>query len=210
MKKLVTFVLAAVTALSMTCTAFAAPSPTAEVKTPKTAVTAGTAKDADGKEIKATVTGTAFKAPADVEAKALESAGLKASDVTVYNVDIELDTDNFPADVTVNAPAAKAGAKVVVLHYVAGSWVSETAVCGDGTVTIKGLTSCSPFAIYVQNTADNKGNGTAATSTTSTTSTTTSNGGSPKTGETAAIPAATLVCLLAMAGVVLVSKKRRA
>lgn len=223
MKKLVTFALAAVTALSMTCTAFAAPSPTApiinggssstttsEVKTPKTTVEAGTAKDADGKEIKATVTGTTYKAPADVAAKALESVGLKTSDVDVYNVDIDLDTDSFPASVTVKIPTAKAGAKVVVLHYVAGSWIEESATCGDGTVTITGLTSCSPFAIYVQKTADNKGNGTAATSTASTTSTTTSNGGSPKTGETAAIPAATLVCLLAMAGVVLVSKKRRA
>lgn len=193
MKKLVTFVLAAVTALSMTCTAFAAPSPAA---VGSVSTTGATATDANGKAITATVTKTTQAPSADV----VKAAGVANAEV-IGCVDISLpEGTTFPATVTVKVAGVKASTKLVVLHYVNGQWQKETATCGDGTVTISGLTSCSPFAFVADKTT------VAATTTTGSGNGTTS----PKTGETAAMPIAALVCALAMAGVVLVSKKRRA
>lgn len=191
MKKLVTFVLAAVTALSMTCTAFAAPSPAA---VGSVSTTGATATDADGKAITATVTTTTQKPGADV----IASTKLANAEL-IGAVDISLPAGTkFPANVTVKVAGVTANTKLVVLHYVDGAWKTETATCGDGTVTISGLTSCSPFAFV----ADKTTVGAAATPANGTTS--------PKTGETAAMPIVALICALAMAGVVLVSKKRRA
>lgn len=193
MKKLVTFVLAAVTALSMTCTAFAAPSPAA---VGSVSTTGATATDANGKAITATVTTTTQAPSADV----VKSTGVANAEL-IGCVDISLPAGTtFPATVTVKVAGVKADTKLAVLHYVDGQWKTETAKCGDGTVTISGLTSCSPFAFVADKTT------VAATTTTGSGNGTTS----PKTGETAAMPIAALVCALAMAGVVLVSKKRRA
>lgn len=192
MKKLVTFVLAAVTALSMTCTAFAAPSPAA---VGSVSTTGATATDANGKAITATVTTTTQKPSADVVASTkLANAEL------IGAVDISLPEGTaFPATVTVKVAGVTASTKLVVLHYVDGAWKTETATCGDGTVTISGLTSCSPFAFVADKTTVGAATTPAGNGTTS-----------PKTGETAAMPIVALICALAMAGVVLVSKKRRA
>ena len=191
MKKLVTFVLAAVTALSMTCTAFAAPSPTAIGNVS----TSATATDANVKAITATVTKTTQEPGADV----IASTKLANAQV-IGSVDISLPAGTtFPATVTVKVAGVTANTKLVVLHYVDGAWKTETATCGDGTVTISGLTSCSPFAFVADK--DTVGAPTTPTA---------PNGTSPKTGETAAMPIVALICALAMAGVVLVSKKRRA
>ena len=193
MKKLVTFVLAAVTALSMTCTAFAAPSPAA---VGSVSTTGATATDANGKAITATVTTTTQKPGADV----IASTKLANAEL-IGSVDISLPAGTtFPATVTVKVAGVTANTKLVVLHYVDGAGKTETAKCGDGTVTISGLTSCSPFAFVADKTTVG-----AATTTTAANGTT-----SPKTGETAAMPIVALICALAMAGVVLVSKKRRA
>ena len=67
------------------------------------------------------------------------------------------------------------------------------------TEQLQSLNSCSPFAFVADKT------------TVTTTTNGTSNGtASPKTGETAAMPMVALIGVLAMAGVVLVSKKSRA
>lgn len=199
MRKLVTFMLAAVTALSMTCTVFAAPSPTS---IGAVSTTGSTATDANGKAITATVAETTQKPDtAVVESTKLDNATI------IGSVDISLPADTvFPATVTVKVAGVTANTKLVVLHYVDGAWKTENSKCGDGTVTISGLNSCSPFAFVADKTT--------VTTTTNGTSNGAANGtngtASPKTGETAAMPMVALIGVLAMAGVVLVSKKSRA
>lgn len=196
MRKLVTFMLAAVTALSMTCTVFAAPSPTS---IGAVSTTGSTATDANGKAITATVAETTQKPDtAVVESTKLDNA------TVIGSVDISLPAGTaFPATVTVKVAGVTANTKLVVLHYVDGAWKTENSKCGDGTVTISGLNSCSPFAFVADKTT--------VTTTTNGTSNGASNGtASPKTGETAAMPMVALIGVLAMAGVVLVSKKSRA
>ena len=196
MRKLVTFMLAAVTALSMTCTVFAAPSPTS---IGAVSTTGSTATDAKGKAITATVAETTQKPDtAVVESTKLDNATI------IGSVDISLPAGTaFPATVTVKVAGVTANTKLVVLHYVDGAWKTENSKCGDGTVTISGLNSCSPFAFVADKTT--------VTTTTNGTSNGAANGtASPKTGETAAMPMVALIGVLAMAGVVLVSKKSRA
>ena len=199
MRKLVTFMLAAVTALSMTCTVFAAPSPTS---IGAVSTTGSTATDANGKAITATVAETTQKPDtAVVESTKLDNA------TVIGSVDISLPAGTaFPATVTVKVAGVTANTKLVVLHYVDGAWKTENSKCGDGTVTISGLNSCSPFAFVADKTT--------VTTTTNGTSNGAANGtngtASPKTGETAAMPMVALIGVLAMAGVVLVSKKSRA
>lgn len=199
MRKLVTFMLAAVTALSMTCTVFAAPSPTS---IGAVSTTGSTATDANGKAITATVAETTQKPDTAVV------ASTKLDNATIIgSVDISLPAGTaFPATVTVKVAGVTANTKLVVLHYVDGAWKTENSKCGDGTVTISGLNSCSPFAFVADKTT--------VTTTTNGTSNGAANGtngtASPKTGETAAMPMVALIGVLAMAGVVLVSKKSRA
>lgn len=199
MRKLVTFMLAAVTALSMTCTVFAAPSPTS---IGAVSTTGSTATDANDKAITATVAETTQKPDtAVVESTKLDNATI------IGSVDISLPAGTaFPATVTVKVAGVTANTKLVVLHYVDGAWKTENSKCGDGTVTISGLNSCSPFAFVADKTT--------VTTTTNGTSNGAANGtngtASPKTGETAAMPMVALIGVLAMAGVVLVSKKSRA
>lgn len=199
MKKLVTFVLAAVTALSMTCTAFAAPSPAA----------ATTGATIDGKEVKMTTSdkiNVAEPTVDDLVKEGLVKAGaekLGVKDITIEGVSAE-----HPATFTVSFANVKAGDNVVVLHYVNGAWQRESKVTAlDGAIQVT-VTSCSPF-MFLKGEAGDKASYKPATTTPANNASATKDA-SPKTGETAAIPAATLVCLLAMAGVVLVSKKRRA
>ena len=196
MRKLVTFMLAAVTALSMTCTVFAAPSPTS---IGAVSTTGSTATDANGKAITVTIAETTQKPDTAVV------ASTKLDNATIIgSVDISLPAGTaFPATVTVKVAGVTANTKLVVLHYVDGAWKTENSKCGDGTVTISGLNSCSPFAFVADKTT--------VTTTTNGTSNGAANGtASPKTGETAAMPMVALIGVLAMAGVVLVSKKSRA
>ena len=205
MRKLVTFMLAAVTALSMTCTVFAAPSPTS---IGAVSTTGSTATDANGKAITATVAETTQKPDTAVV------ASTKLDNATIIgSVDISLPAGTaFPATVTVKVAGVTANTKLVVLHYVDGAWKTENSKCGDGTVTISDLNSCSPFAFVADkttvstSTTDSTAGGTTTTGAANGTNGTTS----PKTGETAAMPMVALIGVLAMAGVVLVSKKSRA
>ena len=204
MRKLVTFMLAAVTALSMTCTVFAAPSPTSIGAVSTTGATA------EGKNGPVTVT----IAETTQKPNTAVVADTKLDNATIIgSVDISLPAGTaFPATVTVKVAGVTANTKLVVLHYVDGAWKTENSKCGDGTVTISDLNSCSPFAFVADkttvstSTTDSTAGGTTTTGAANGTNGTTS----PKTGETAAMPMVALIGVLAMAGVVLVSKKSRA
>ena len=156
---------------------------------------------------------------------------LGAADITVDGASAE-----HPVTVTVQVAGVKASTSIVVLHYVNGAWKVENSSTGDGTVTIYGLTSCSPFLFVEGSTPDNSGdtvnnttnNNTINNSTTNnnTTNNSTANnhssvnnsgsasgtaaGISPATGENAMVPVVMIICVLAAAGVVLVSRRRRA
>lgn len=234
MKKFVTFVLVAVTALSMTCTAFAAPSP----ENSDIVSNSGATATIDGKVASVTVksvgSGVSIPTADQLVKDGLVKEGAKvlgAADITVDGASAE-----HPVTVTVQVAGVKASTSIVVLHYVNGAWKVENSSTGDGTVTIYGLTSCSPFLFVEGSTPDNSGdtvnnttnNNTINNSTTnnSTTNNSTANnhssvnnsgsasgtaaGISPATGENAMVPVVMIICVLAAAGVVLVSRRRRA
>lgn len=234
MKKFVTFVLVAVTALSMTCTAFAAPSP----ENSDIVSNSGATATIDGKVASVTVksvgSGVLIPTADQLVKDGLVKEGAKvlgAADITVDGASAE-----HPVTVTVQVAGVKASTSIVVLHYVNGAWKVENSSTGDGTVTIYGLTSCSPFLFVEGSTPDNSGdtvnnttnNNTINNSTTNnnTTNNSTANnhssvnnsgsasgtaaGISPATGENAMVPVVMIICVLAAAGVVLVSRRRRA
>ena len=240
MKKFVTFVLAAVTALSMTCTAFAAPSPENSDIVNNSGATATIDGKAASVTVKSVGSGVSIPTADQLVKDGLVKEGAKvlgAADITVDGASAE-----HPVTVTVQVAGVKASTSIVVLHYVNGAWKVENSSTGDGTVTIYGLTSCSPFLFVEGSTPDNSGdtvnnttnNNTINNSTTnnnttnnnSTTNNSTANnhssvnnsgsasgtaaGISPATGENAMLPVVMIICVLAAAGVVLVSRRRRA
>ena len=234
MKKFVTFVLVAVTALSMTCTAFAAPSPENSDIVSNSGATATIDGKAASVTVKSVGSGVSIPTADQLVKDGLVKEGAKvlgAADITVDGVSAE-----HPVIVTVQVAGVKASTSIVVLHYVNGAWKVENSSTGDGTVTIYGLTSCSPFLFVEGSTPDNSGdtvnnttnNNTINNSTTNnnTTNNSTANnhssvnnsgsasgtaaGISPATGENAMVPVVMIICVLAAAGVVLVSRRRRA
>lgn len=235
MKKFVTFVLVAVTALSMTCTAFAAPSPENSDIVSNSGATATIDGKAASVTVKSVGSGVSIPTADQLVKDGLVKEGAKvlgAADITVDGASAE-----HPVTVTVQVAGVKASTSIVVLHYVNGAWKVENSSTGDGTVTIYGLTSCSPFLFVEGSTPDNSGdtvnnttnNNTINNSTTnnSTTNNSTANnhssvnnsgsasgtaaGISPATGENAMVPVVMIICVLAAAaGVVLVSRRRRA
>lgn len=234
MKKFVTFVLVAVTALSMTCTAFAAPSPENSDIVSNSGATATIDGKAASVTVKSVGSGVSIPTADQLVKDGLVKEGAKvlgAADITVDGASAE-----HPVTVTVQVAGVKASTSIVVLHYVNGAWKVENSSTGDGTVTIYGLTSCSPFLFVEGSTPDNSGdtvnnttnNNTINNSTTNnnTTNNSTANnhssvnnsgsasgtaaGISPATGENAMVPVVMIICVLAAAGVVLVSRRRRA
>lgn len=234
MKKFVTFVLVAVTALSMTCTAFAAPSPENSDIVSNSGATATIDGKAASVIVKSVGSGVSIPTADQLVKDGLVKEGAKvlgAADITVDGASAE-----HPVTVTVQVAGVKASTSIVVLHYVNGAWKVENSSTGDGTVTIYGLTSCSPFLFVEGSTPDNSGdtvnnttnNNTINNSTTNnnTTNNSTANnhssvnnsgsasgtaaGISPATGENAMVPVVMIICVLAAAGVVLVSRRRRA
>lgn len=240
MKKFVTFVLAAVTALSMTCTAFAAPSPENSDIVNNSGATATIDGKAASVTVKSVGSGVSIPTADQLVKDGLVKEGAKvlgAADITVDGASAE-----HPVTVTVQVAGVKASTSIVVLHYVNGAWKVESSSTGDGTVTIYGLTSCSPFLFVEGSTPDNSGdtvnnttnnnttnNNTTNNNTTNNNSTTNNStkntnssvnnsvsasgsatGISPATGENAMIPVVMVICVIAAAGVVLVSRRRRA
>ena len=210
MKKVVALLMAAVMTVGMATVAFAAPSPAATTGTVKEAV------DAKGKSIELVASDNYAKADqaAAAEIKSDAQAVLKKVVPSVNAADYKLamlkdvayvgeGTPVFPVKVTLNVDGVTAASKVIVLHYVNGAWQQETAVAGNGTVTVT-LNSLSPVAIYVEaNGAATAGNGSANGS---------ANGAklSPKTG---AAPTMTFVVAIAAAAVAVMcvtAKKKNA
>ncbi len=236
MKKFVTFVLVAVTALSMTCTAFAAPSPENSDIVNNSGATAAIDGKAASVTVKSVGSGVSIPTADELVKDGLVKEGAKVlgtADITVDGVSAE-----HPVIVTVQVAGVKASTSIVVLHYVNGAWKVEKSSTGDGTVTIYGLTSCSPFLFVEGSTPDSSGdtvnnttnnnitnNTTNNNSTTNNSTTHTNNnssvnnsgsvsgsaaGISPATGENAMIPVVMVICVIAAAGVVLVLRRRRA
>lgn len=210
MKKVVALLMAAVMTVGMATVAFAAPSPAATTGTVKEAV------DAKGKSIELVASDNYAKADqaAAAEIKSDAQAVLKKVVPSVNAADYKLamlkdvayvgeGTPVFPVKVTLNVDGVTAASKVIVLHYVNGAWQQETAVAGNGTVTVT-LNSLSPVAIYVEaNGAATAGNGSANGS---------ANGAklSPKTGAAPTMTFVVAIAAAAVAGMCVTAKKKNA
>lgn len=210
MKKVVALLMAAVMTVGMATVAFAAPSPAATTGTVKEAV------DAKGKSIELVASDNYAKADqaAAAEVKSDAQAVLKKVVPSVNAADYKLamlkdvayvgeGTPVFPVKVTLNVDGVTAASKVIVLHYVNGAWQQETAVAGNGTVTVT-LNSLSPVAIYVEaNGAATAGNGSANGS---------ANGAklSPKTGAAPTMTFVVAIAAAAVAGMCVTAKKKNA
>ena len=153
MKKVVALLMAAVMTVGMATVAFAAPSPAATTGTVKEAV------DANGKSIELVASDNYAEVDqaAVAEIKSDAQAVLKKVVPSVNAADYKLamlkdvayvgeGTPVFPVKVTFNVDGVTAASKVIVLHYVNGAWQQETAVAGNGTVTVT-FNSLSPVAI---------------------------------------------------------------
>ncbi len=208
MKKVVALLMAAVMTVGMATVAFAAPSPAATTGTVKEAV------DANGKSIELVASDNYAKADqaAAAEIKSDAQAVLKKVVPSVNAADYKLamlkdvayvgeGTPVFPVKVTLNVDGVTAASKVIVLHYVNGAWQQETAVAGNGTVTVT-LNSLSPVAIYVDGAAT-AGNGSANGS---------ANGAklSPKTGAAPTMTFVVAIAAAAVAGMCVTAKKKNA
>lgn len=210
MKKVVALLMAAVMTVGMATVAFAAPSPATTTGTVKEAV------DAKGKSIELVASDNYAKADqaAAAEIKSDAQAVLKKVVPSVNAADYKLamlkdvayvgeGTPVFPVKVTLNVDGVTAASKVIVLHYVNGAWQQETAVAGNGTVTVT-LNSLSPVAIYVEaNGAATAGNGSANGS---------ANGAklSPKTGAAPTMTFVVAIAAAAVAGMCVTAKKKNA
>lgn len=210
MKKVVALLMAAVMTVGMATVAFAAPSPAATTGTVKEAV------DANGKSIELVASDNYAKADqaAAAEIKSDAQAVLKKVVPSVNAADYKLamlkdvayvgeGTPVFPVKVTLNVDGVTTASKVIVLHYVNGAWQQETAVAGNGTVTVT-LNSLSPVAIYVEaNGAATAGNGSANGS---------ANGAklSPKTGAAPTMTFVVAIAAAAVAGMCVTAKKKNA
>ena len=210
MKKVVALLMAAVMTVGMATVAFAAPSPAATTGTVKEAV------DANGKSIELVASDNyaAADQAAAAEIKSDAQAVLKKVVPSVNAADYKLamlkdvayvgeGTPVFPVKVTFNVDGVTAASKVIVLHYVNGAWQQETAVAGNGTVTVT-LNSLSPVAIYVEaNGAATAGNGSANGS---------ANGAklSPKTGAAPTMTFVVAIAAAAVAGMCVTAKKKNA
>lgn len=210
MKKVVALLMAAVMTVGMATVAFAAPSPAATTGTVKEAV------DAKGKSIELVASDNYAKADqaAAAEIKSDAQAVLKKVVPSVNAADYKLamlkdvayvgeGTPVFPVKVTLNVDGVTAASKVIVLLYVNGAWQQETAVAGNGTVTVT-LNSLSPVAIYVEaNGAATAGNGSANGS---------ANGAklSPKTGAAPTMTFVVAIAAAAVAGMCVTAKKKNA
>ena len=183
------------------------------------AATTGTVKeavDAKGKSIELVASDNYAKADqaAAAEIKSDAQAVLKKVVPSVNAADYKLamlkdvayvgeGTPVFPVKVTLNVDGVTAASKVIVLHYVNGAWQQETAVAGNGTVTVT-LNSLSPVAIYVEaNGAATAGNGSANGS---------ANGAklSPKTGAAPTMTFVVAIAAAAVAGMCVTAKKKNA
>lgn len=195
LKKILGVVTAAVLALSMTLTAFAAPSVSVSG-----IVTYGNGIDANGTAIMATLTDVAEEysdAMADVRRpetlKALLGDAYKdtMSVVDIRDVTVPEGTP-MPVKLTFNVPGVTPTTAVAVLHYDIEKkvWEVVDSTAGQGIVTAT-FTSLSPVAFVVDK-------GTAGTVT------------SPNTGENSYVVLFGAAAVAAACGVAVLSKKKKA
>lgn len=198
LKKLVSVAAAAVLALSVSLTAFAAPSTNVSgIVT----VAPGGSVDANGNQITAGIA----EVPAEyqsVVAEVRKPATLKAllgdkfkdtmSVVDVKDVTVPAGTV-FPATITFNVAGVTANTAVEVLHYdtTKNAWEVVKSEAGSGTIKAT-FNSLSPVAFVVDK----------STSSASTTS--------PKTGESSMVVLFGAVAVVAACGAVGLSRKKRA
>lgn len=185
-KKLFAVTLALVLTLATGMAVMAAPSPVSGV----TSATPGVTVSA------CSVAAPTVSSVADI----LTAAGLNTATTSIYAFDLTGTLTN--GSVTVNVPGVTTSSKVAALRYVNGAWTKEAATAGNGTVTITGLTSLSPFAIAV----DNGTKSSASTSTSSSSSTTTS----AKTGESMMVTVVAALAMVAAFGACVTFRRKRA
>ncbi len=198
MKKIICMVMAVVMIMATGVTAFAANSPKADG-----VVTANAGKDANGTAFHfgmGAIAGQYNDAAASIRTKAGLKAAMGSSYVEgmevvdVRSISLNGQDVKFPISLTFNVPGVTAGTKVAVLAYVNGQWVSLQCTAGNGTITVTfenaDQLACVAFVVDKN---------TAAASTGKV---------SPKTGETAAIPAmAAMAVLLLIGGAYCLRKK---
>lgn len=99
----------------------------------------------------------------------------------------------FPLTITAKVTGVTKDSTVAVLHFTNGKWENVNATAGDGTITFT-VNSLSPFAFIVDaNTAKNAGSTT-----------------SPATGEANTMVWVAIVAVVAVAGMVVTYRKKRA
>lgn len=201
MKKKITAVLAALMVMSLgTVTAFAATSPTTENTKAQDYKAAVSSVTVDGVAVE-------FAAVSDADMTAAEQEAAKhGTNDAVATVKAVIDVKG-PATggkATIAVPGVKAGANILVLHFVNGAWETITPdEVADGAVTAT-FTSFSPVVIVelaAKDGATETPAGTPAAQTTGSTGTV----ASPKTGESASVLA--IIAVICLAGVAVCGKK---
>ncbi|MCP1111519.1 hypothetical protein M2145_001103 [Lachnospiraceae bacterium PF1-21] len=187
MKKTIRVVMALATAMMVSVTAFAAPSPSGNTSVSEATNASGSVEvvleNNTDKNAEAALTNDAIKVATGEDGLAI---------LAIKNIRFKT-TGTFPVMVTFKTPAK------YVLQYINGAWVNVTGTRGNGTITVN-FDSFSPIA-FVGTSAD------AAK-----TAETTVVGTSQKTNESAIPYAIGIIAVLAMGGVAVLSlsKKKKA
>lgn len=230
LKKVLGVATAAVLALAMSMTTFAAGSPAGGASVDGAVDASGNAVQVTTSEVKDQTALDQVQnkdSLTDLLKDKLQGAGLAdspeaaeqlAGKLEVASImDIDIDAPKgTQVTVTVDVPgAAEPGATVVVLHFEDGSWVVVPAEIIDGKVVFT-VTSGSPFAFLVAKGGEGTegttttpaagSEGTTAAKTTAKTTTTTS----PKTGESSMVLVLGLVAIAAAGSAYGLSKKKNA
>ncbi len=212
MKKVIAILLACVLVLGASMTVFAEPSPSGS--SDDTGIEAEMPDYPDGEVIvsqdyptqaEADAAAALQAAPAETLTEVVGADEAKnMSLVTVMDVKVVGEGVTFPVTIRFYVPGVTTSSRVIVLHYINGSWQKESPALGKGTVTVT-FSSLSPVAIYVDN--DTAANGTSGTGTGTTDG---SAGRSPKTGEAPVMAVVVVVAALAAAGMTVSTRRKQA
>lgn len=198
MKKLLSVLLSVVMVLAMTVTAFAAPSPSSEIK-----AVSGTAV-VNGSEMTLDV---AIETGVVKFASATQTATAPAGQTVVASTDVTLADGVESLAVVLEVQGVKKGEKVTVMQYVDGKWITlEGVAIADNQVQVT-VTKSGTVAVCVA-AADGSASGSTdkASDSKTTTGSSTGSATSPKTGEANAAMVAMLAVLFAGAAVVTAKK----
>lgn len=217
MKKFLAFVCAAVLTVASAVTAFAQPSVT--VNGVVTGIASATDKNKNAAElVMEDGTDTTFAKYTDEQKKLINAIkdqatlktllGDKYTDgMTVVDLkDVYVKgngTVEFPLTITFKVTGVNANSKAAVLHFntETNTWEVLDTVVGEGTLTAT-FNSLSPVVFVVDKTTASNITGSTSTGSSSTTS--------PKTGEANVMAMAGGIALLAIAGMAVVTRRKRA